>query len=681
MKYCDYVNVKQGSDSTHRFSNGNTLPLCQLPFGMTAFAPQTSHNNLRWYYSPRSRSFDGLRLTHQPSPWIADYGAVCFMPQKKPLNIIEDRRWSGFRPEDTVLKPFYQKFNLLRYRSLMEVTPTERCAVFRISFADKGGNFFSVLPVDGTYKYRFSPADNILYISTNQNSGGDAKSFCEYIVIQFPDNSVDSDEIYIQNKNSIRKALYVKGKNSAVHIGIKESTVELKIGVSYISFKQALVSLERETGGKSFDEICSESEKIWEEYLSRVRIEAKDERQMKTFYSCLYRAFLYPHKCYETDVDGNDIHYCPHDGGVYKGKRYTDNGFWDTYRTCYSFYSLAAREEMKEMLASFINEYRESGWLPRWLSIGERGCMPSTLIDAVICDGAIKGLISENDLETALEGMLKHATKNSPDDDFGRNGAEDYCKLGYVPCDSQRESVNLTLDAAYGDWCIAEIATIIGKKDIEKEYRKRSKNYKNLFDPVTGFMRPKTAKGKFREDFSPVGWGRDYTEGSAWQNSFAVPHDMKGLAELYGGKEAFLKKIDELFDTAPDYEIIGYDAEIHEITEMAAADFGQCAISNQPSFHLPYIYSELGETEKTAYWVEKICNDAFSFEDDGFPGDEDNGSMALWYIFSVLGFYPFCPGKPWFIKGKKQVLKAEILGKEIDIDKFEGNTIFYKDLI
>ncbi|MBR6701828.1 MAG: glycoside hydrolase family 92 protein, partial [Clostridia bacterium] len=518
-------------------------------------------------------------------------------------------------------------------------------------------------------------------ITTSQNSGGDLKNFREYIVIQFPDGSVDADEIRIQSRLSLRKALSGSGADTGIHIAVKIPSAELKIGVSYISFKQALVSLEREAGGKSFDDICRQGEKIWEEYLSRVKIEAKDRKQLRTFYSCMYRAFLYPHKCYETGPDGRDIHYCPHDGGVYEGRRYTDNGFWDTYRTCYSFYSLVARDEMKDMLAAYINEYRESGWLPRWLSIGERGCMPSTLIDAVICDGAVKGLISRGDLETALEGMLKHATENAPDDDFGRNGCEDYCRLGYVPCDKQRESVNLTLDAAYGDWCIAEIASILGKKSIEKEYRKRAKNYKNLFDKKTGFMRPRDSKGKFREDFSPVGWGRDYTEGSAWQNSFAVPHDMKGLAALYGGKEKFLKKIDELFSTAPDYEIKGYDAEIHEITEMAAADFGQCAISNQPSFHLPYIYSEMGETDKTAYWVEKLCNEAFSYEDDGFPGDEDNGSMALWYVFSVLGFYPFCPGKPEFIKGKKQVKRAEILGKEIDVDKIEGNIIPYKDLI
>ena len=363
------------------------------------------------------------------------------------------------------------------------------------------------------------------------------------------------------------------------------------------------------------------------------------------------------------------------------GVRYTDNGFWDTYRTVYPFFSLVAREELKEMLCAFINEYEESGWLPRWLSIGERGCMPSTLIDAVICDGAVKGLIDPPTLRRALAGMLKHATTDPPHPDFGRNGAADYCRLGYVPYENQNNSVNLTLDAAYGDWCIAEIAKLLGETAIEAAYRKRAKNYRNLFDPSTGFMRAKDRSGRFRPDFSPVGWGRDYTEGSAWQNSFAVPHDVEGLAALYGGKDAFLQKIDALFATPPIYEIVGYDCEIHEITEMAAADFGQCAISNQPSFHLPYLYAALGEVEKTAYWVERICKEAFSDAADGFPGDEDNGSMALWYVFGVLGFYPFCPGKPEFVKGKKQVRAASILGKPVDADAFPGSTIPYDALI
>lgn len=680
MKYCDYVNTKQGSDSLFRFSNGNTLPLCQLPFGMIAFAPQTDSKS-NWYYHPSHRSFEGIRLTHQPSPWIGDHAAICFMPQKKPLSFYAGDRWSGFRPNDAILTPYYLKYELLRTRSTIEVTPTERCGKIRISFTDGEDNYFSVYPVKQNYKYHYDIENNILVTETDNCNSGERVNLRQFAVYKFPEGSVDIDNIYVQKEDTLTKGYDIEGENTAIHIRLVNKVTEIDIASSYISEEQAVISLNRESINLTFEEIKSNGEKIWEEYLSRIKIEAVDENQMKTFYSCMYRAFLYPHKCFEIDDNGKEIHYCPHDGKVYKGKRYTDNGFWDTYRTVYPFFSLVAKEEMKEMLISFINEYKESGWLPRWLAIGENGCMPSTLVDAVICDGAVKNMISNEYLEIALEGMLKHATTNSPDKRFGRNGAESYCKLGYVPYDEERESVNLTQDAAYGDWCIAEIAKILGKTEIEKEYRLRSTNYKNIFDKESGFMRAKDSKGIFRPDFTPIGWGRDYTEGSAWQNSFAVPHDMEGLAELYGGKENFIKKIDELFETKPDYEVIGYDCEIHEITEMAAADFGQCAISNQPSFHIPYIYSELGYVEKSAYWAEKLCKEAFSYKDDGFPGDEDNGTMAIWYIFSVMGFYPFCPGKPEFVKGKKQVIKTEILGKEIDVEEFEGNKIPYESLI
>lgn len=682
MKYCNYVNTKQGSKSVHRYSNGNTLPLVQLPFGMTAFAPQTVEGNIRWYYHPDSRSFEGLRLTHQPSPWIADYGAMIFMPQNKLLGGFDgEDRWSGFRPEDAVLTPYYLKYRLLRSKCDLEVTPTERGAVIRVAFDEDGDNYFSVLPVKGMCSYRFDAKTNTLYASTDMHMSGEAVKFKNYIVLKFPEGSVNAEKTLISNDDRFRNGTKCRGKKAGIHICLNEKVTEIKLASSYISFGQALLNLETELSGKSFRDVKAFAENIWESYLSRVKIETKDKKLLKTFYSCMYRAFLYPHKCHEYDKKGNAIHYCPHDGSIRNGVRYTDNGFWDTYRTVYPFFALVAKDELREMLVAFINEYKESGWLPRWLSIGECGCMPSTLIDAVICDGAVKGFIDNDLLEVALEGMIKHSVTNAPARRFGRNGAEEYCKLGYVSYETEKESVNLTLDAAYGDWCIAEIAKILGKKDIEKEYRKRALNYKNLFDPESGFMRAKDKKGNFRPGFIPEGWGRDYTEGSAWQNSFAVPHDIDGLAELYGGKDKLIAKIDELFATPPHYDIIGYGCEIHEITEMAAVDFGQCGMNNQPSFHIPYIYSALGEVEKSAYWVKEICDKLFSYEDDGFPGDEDNGTTAIWYIFGVLGLYPFCPGRPEYVKGIKQVDKAFIGDKELDVNKFDGNKIQYKDLI
>ena len=193
-------------------------------------------------------------------------------------------------------------------------------------------------------------------------------------------------------------------------------------------------------------------------------------------------------------------------------------------------------------------------------------------------------------------------------------------------------------------------------------------------------MRARFRDGRFRPDFSPTGWGRDYTEGSAWQNSFAVPHDVEGLSGLYGSREAFEKKLDELFKARPDYEVIGYSAEIHEMTEMAAVDFGQCAISNQPSFHLPFLYSAIGRVDKASFWTEKLCRKAFSWRDDGFPGDEDNGTTALWYVFATIGIYPLCPGKNEYVRTKKLVNKVRIHGAEFDADLFDASIIPYSVL-
>ncbi len=679
MSYSQYVNIKQGSASVHRFSNGNTLPLIQRPFAMCAFAAQTSSKD-SWFFHPDAKSLEGVRITHQPSPWIADYGTVVFMPQKR-NPIFSENRWSGYRPKEAIMTPSYMKLNFLKSRSVFEITPTERGGAVRVQFDDLEDNWFSVLPFRDYCSYEYKPEENTLYAIVTNCGDDKAVNFRMYTVVKFGEGQISADENVVGTDKCRSVTNNVAGDMVGIHLKVKGDRVDAFVATSYISFEQAKENLRQDTEGKCFDCIREDAEKIWEDYLSRVEIEAVSEKQMKTFCSCMYRAFLYPHKCYEITEKGETVHYAPSSGKILPGVRYTDNGFWDTYRTCYPFYALVARDEYKEMCRGFVNDYLECGWLPRWPSIGERGCMPSTLIDAVLCDAAVKGLMDKETMEQALGGMLKHANVNSPDDDYGRSGAESYVKLGYVPIEAHRESVNLTLDAAYGDWCIAEIAKLLGKDDIAEEYYLRAGNFKNLFDKETGFMRPKFRDGTFRPDFCPIAWGRDYTEGSAWQNSFAVPHDMEGLASLYGGKEELLKKIDELFATPPAYENAGYGCEIHEMTEMAAADFGQCAISNQPSFHLPYIYSEMGEVEKTSYWVEKMCNEVFSYEDDGFPGDEDNGSMALWYVFSTIGIYPFCPGKNEFVRTKKLAKRVRILGKEFDADKFTGNKIAYGDIV
>ena len=655
MKYLPYVNIKMGTKSVKRRSYGNTLPLTQLPFGMAGYCIQTDSEE-GWFYHPEHEFAEGVRLTHQPSPWINDYGTFIMTPQNDVIDDSAAGAGSGYRIQESVQRPDYLKLTFIRSNCTFELTPTERGAAIRLNYHDDRPSVLSFLPAKGNYTYRFDSNTNTLYGTTDGHSQDIAVDFKMYFVVKFLDDAVDSENIRCVGKN----------KTACIHVGVKKKTVEARIGISYISEEMAELAIERECGSKTFEELKAEAEENWEEKLSRIQIETDDEEQMRTFYSCLYRPFLFPHKAYELDEKGKLVHYTPCDGKTRSGVRYTDNGFWDTYRTVYPLYTLIARDEFAEMLEGFVNDYLECGWLPRWPSLGEVGCMPSTLIDAVIAEAAVNGIGSKEVLENALKGMIHHANNEAEDPRYGRNGALSYLKYGYVPRNEQRESVNLTQDAAYGDWCIATVAKVLGHDEIVDEYMKRAKNYQNIFDAQTGFMRGLDTEGKQAEFFDPCAWGGEYTEGSAWQNSFAVPHDVEGLADLHGGNDKLIEKLDALFAEPPKYRVFGYNGEIHEMTEMAAIDFGQMAISNQPSFHLPYLFAALGAQDKTNYWVKRLALETFSSGSDGYPGDEDNGTTSAWYIFATIGKYRLCPGKTEWINSERLVKKVTILGKDID---------------
>ena len=655
MKYIPYVNIKMGTASISRFSNGNTLPLTQRPFGMAPFCLQSEAGGNHWFFHPEKPYTEGVRLTHQPSPWLGDFGPFLMMPQNDVIADTAPRAWSGYRPAEAVMRPDYLKVTMLRSNCTFELTPTERGAAIRLSFHDERKSVLSLLPVKGNYTYRYDATTKTVIGTNDYACSGVAVNFKTYFALRFFGDVVDDEAVRMVGE----------GDKACIHVALKSRNVEARIGTSYISEDMAIAALERECGDLPFDTLRGLAENDWEEKLHRIEVTTDTEDQMKTFYSCLYRAFLFPQKAYELDENGKPVHYVPCTGKTREGVRYTNNGFWDTSRTVYSLFTLIARDEFADMLEGFVGDYEESGWLPRWLGIGEIGCMPSTLIDSVIACAAVNGIGKREVLEKALEGMLHHANNESSERHYGRNGAASYLKYGYVPRNEQRESVNLTLDAAYGDWCIATVAKVLGRDDLVEPYMARAKNYKNIFDATTGFMRGRDTDGNMADFFDPCSWGGEYTEGSAWQNSMFVPHDIDGLAELHGGRDKFIEKLDELFATPPKYRVFGYNNEIHEMTEMAAVDFGQCAISNQPSFHLPFLYAALGEQAKTDYWVTKLCAEAFSWHDDGFPGDEDNGTTGSWYVLASLGMYPLCPGHKDMIKCRRQVKSAKILGKEI----------------
>ena len=684
MSLINYVNIKQGTDSVQRFSNGNTLPLVQRPFGFASFTPQTNASRGNWFYHPADHSFEGFRLTHQPSPWIGEHGAIVMMPQI--LNPTADnyRVWSGTDPKAATLKPHYMHYYLNRSFCDYELTPTEYGACIRMAFHKDFKRFFSVYPVSGENEFKYCKECNKLFVSTTCDpvGSGDKGKLKTYFVFEFEEDVIDTENTLTEQMDDLSKVngTKISGQRVAIHLALNKKSTEIKVASSFISFEQALVNLKNDSDYENFDNLKQLNAKIWEEYLGRITLNANEE-QLKTFYSCLYRAFLFPHKAYEISADNKPIHYSPAADKVIDGYRYTDNGFWDTYRTVYAFLTLVAPKECKEMLIAFVQEYIDGGWLPCWTAGTAKKCMPSTGIDAVIADAAVKGMLDGKWLETAFEGMEKHANNDCFIKGYGRDGCSKYLEYGFVPFDAFKESVNLTLDAAYFDYCLAVVAEKLGFNDKKNMYLERSKRYANLFDKTCGFMRAKDSKGNFRdEEFNPISWGGDYTEASAWQTSFAVQHDIEGLAELHGGKENLLKKLDKFFATKPEYLVGGYGFEIHEMTEMSDDNWGQCAISNQPSFHIPFMYAYLGEQKKANFWLQHILEEGFSANDDGFPGDEDNGSTAAWYVFATLGIYPICPGKAEYTVTKQFAKNIKICGKKLNL-KNAKNVISHEELI
>ena len=650
--YLRYVNIRQGTDSQRRFGNGNTQPLVAVPNAMSYWAPQTASWRGNWYYHPQDRSFEGIRLTHMACNWLGDYGQMIFQPQTGEPMHDPERRWSSFRPADAVLRPDYLRIEQLRYRCVVELTPTPRCAVLRIAFRrEEDEPRFAVIPFDAESEVRVE--GRTIYARTCRQDWQSSEKFAMYCAVRF---DCDLSDAVLTDRDFCRAG--EAGKGCGINVRLSSHRCCARIGTSFLSYDQALLNLEREAS-RDFDSVRAAAAAAWENKLSAIEIRAPAAR-MRTFYSCMYRLFLFPSAFYECDRDGAEWHYCPHDGSVRRGITFVNNGFWDTARTVYPLLSLIDVPLLRRAVGGFVQIYRDSGWLPKWPSPGETGLMPGTYIDAVLADAAVKGLLPEEVLKTGYEGMLKHASEEDPHRRYGRHGTADYNRLGYLPYEKYRESTNHTLDYVYGDFCIAAVASVLGDAPRAALYAARSQNYRKLFDPAVGFIHAKDEQGRFKPDFDPIEWGGEYCEGGAWQNAFAVYHDIGGLAECYGGKDKLLAKLRELFAAPPDFNAGQYRYELHEMSEMAAVDFGQCAISNQPSFHLPYLFSALGDVGTSQYWLSKITDELFTAEADGFPGDEDTGTMAAWYIFTCLGFYPVCPGKKEFTLGRAQVRRARI---------------------
>lgn len=643
MSNLDFVNTKLGSDSNRRFSNGNITPIVACPFGMAHFSIHTFKQkgfDGNWFYSPNMPSFEGIRLTHQPSPWAGDYGHMLFLPFTGKYIPVEDdnnRRWSSYNLGREILKPSYMEVYLNRYRTRVSLAPTMRGAIIHAS-SDKPVSL-AVIPFDDS---EFHLEGNVLTGWTGAQYIWDFKGLREYFYIEF----------------SATPARLERGEDGGVGVCFNETEFTARVATSFISLDQAKENFCQELRDRSVEDIQSSAEKQWRDRLDSIQVSDENPERKKMFYSCMYRAHLYPRTFHEFGADGKPVHYNADTCTVEPGVLYVDTGFWDTFRTQLPLLSILDPALIREIVEGFVNYAEETGYMPKWLSPGETGVMPGSLGEAMMADACVKGIVTGELLQRVYRVLLRSAYQTG-DKRNTRIGLAEYMELGYVS-NTIRESINNTLDSAYGDWCVAQVALLVGDTENYHKLMERSKNYANLFDKKTGFFRAKDTQGNFVEPCNEFTWCIDNCEGSYWQNSFAVYHDFEGLAKLHGGREKLIAKLDAVFATPPVFDAEEFGQEIHEMTELALVDFGQCAISNQPSFHIPWMYSILGQQDKTEYWIERLVNEAFCCSPKGFPGDEDNGSMASWYIFACLGYYPICPGKNEYAMSKPLFEKIEI---------------------
>ncbi len=649
----DYVSTLVGTQSSYAISTGNTYPAVCMPWGMNFWTPQTGKMGDGWTYTYTADKLRGFKQTHQPSPWINDYGQFTIMPETGETPIFdEEKRASWFSHKAEVATPYYYRAYLADYDVVTELAPTERAAIMRITFPENK-SYVVVDAFDKGSYVKIMPKERMIVGYTTKNSGGVPQNFKNYFVMKF-----DKDFTYTAavTDGRINTAdIKAECNHAGGIVGFKTSRgeqVNVRIASSFISEEQAIENL-KELGSDSFDEVKARGRKTWNDVLGRIEVKSDDIDHLRTFYSCLYRSVLFPRSFYEKNAKGEIVHYSPYNGEVLPGYMFTDTGFWDTFRCLFPLLNVMYPSMNEKMQAGLVNAYKESGFLPEWASPGHRGCMVGNNSASIVADAYLCGL-KNYDAETLWQAVVHGASAVHPTvSSTGRLGYEYYNKLGYVPYDVKiNENVARTLEYAYDDWCIYEFGKALGKSKKELEpFRKRAFNYRNVFDSESKLMRGRLKNGKFQSPFSPLKWGDAFTEGNAWHYTWSVFHDPAGLIQLMGGKQTFNNMLDSVFNVPPLFDDSYYGSVIHEIREMQIMNMGNYAHGNQPVQHMIYLYGYSGEPWKTQYWIRQTMQRMYNANPDGYCGDEDNGQTSAWYVFSAMGFYPVCPGAGEYVLG------------------------------
>ena len=647
----DYVSTLVGTQSKFELSTGNTYPATAMPWGMNFWTPQTGKMGDGWAYTYNADKIRGFKQTHQPSPWMNDYGQFSIMPITGGLVFDQDQRASWFSHKAEVAKPYYYKVYLADHDVTTELVPTERAVMFRFTYPETNNAYVIIDAFDKGSYVKVIPEENKIIGYSTKNSGGVPQNFKNYFVIKFDkpftftsgvkENSIFPNEMEIQSNHAGAIIGFTTKKGEIVHAHVASS---------FISYEQAELNL-KELGSNSFDQLVTKGKEIWNREMSKVDVEDDNIDNLRTFYSCLYRSMLFPRSFYERDAQGQVMHYSPYNGKVLPGYMFTDTGFWDTFRCLFPFLNLMYPSMNQKMQEGLVNAYKESGFLPEWASPGHRDCMVGNNSASVVADAYIKGLRGY-DIEALWEALKHDANAHLRGTASGRVAYDVYNKLGYVPNNiGIGQNVARTLEYAYNDWTIYMLGKKLGKPASEIDiFKQRASNYKNVYQPEHKLMVGKDDKGVFNPKFDAVDWSGEFCEGNSWHWSFCVFHDPQGLIDLMGGKNEFNHMMDSVF-IIPGKQGMESRGMIHEMREMQVMNMGQYAHGNQPIQHMVYLYNYSGEPWKTQYWVREIMDKLYTAAPDGYCGDEDNGQTSAWYVFSALGFYPVCPGTDQYILG------------------------------
>ncbi|NII74255.1 putative alpha-1,2-mannosidase [Dyella sp. SG562] len=697
----DYVSTLRGTNSNADFSRGNNVVATALPHGFNFWAPVTDAGS-DWMYQYQQRNGDDNRprlealvLSHEPSPWMGDRQTFQLMPASVASGAPTANRKAralSFGHDHEVARADYYKV-AFDNGIVSEIAPTDHAAIFRFTFpAARGQLVFDNRTDQGGITLDPSGRSFSGYSDVKSRLSTGATRLFFYAEADQPVS--ESGKLAGEGRDHV--AAWFGFDTS------KNKTVNLRIATSLIGVDQAKHNLELEIAkGDTFDAVRERARKRWDEQLGIVAVKGANHDELVTLYSNLYRLFLYPNSAYENTGDQARPVYRyaspfsaatgdntpTHTGArVLDGKVYVNNGFWDTYRTAWPAYTLLAPRQAGELIDGFVQEYRDGGWIARWSSPGYADLMVGTSADVAFADAWLKG-IRNFDVRSFYQAALKDATVLSPIAGTGRKGLDRSNFNGYVDTGT-KEGLSWSMDGYINDFAIGNLAAALAADQNTKDpyranyaadaayFHSRAQDYVNLFSPEIGFFVGRDAKGQWRytkAQFDPLRWGDDYTETNAWNMAFHAPHDGAGLAALYGGRDKLAAKLDQFFATPGEFHVGGYGEPIHEMLEARDIRMGQYGHSNQPSHHILYMYAYAGQPWKTQDKVRDLLSRVYLGSDigQGYPGDEDNGEMSAWYVFSAAGFYPLRMGAPEYVIGAPFFPHMDIKldsGKHIVID-------------